>query len=44
MVDDHYRYIRLGVEWFLCESKMANCKSVGPEKDAMIDGMQWLAG
>ena len=35
MVNDHYWYTRLGIEWFLCGPVMANCKSGGPKR------MQW---
>ena len=35
--NDQYRCTRLGVEWFLCEPKMTNCESGGPNM------MQYLA-
>ena len=35
MVYEHYYYTKVGVEWFLCRPKMANCKSGGPKM------MQW---
>ena len=38
MVNDQCRCTRLGVEWFLCGPKVANCKSISPRR------MQWHAG
>ena len=32
MVKDHYWCTRPGVEWFLCEPTMADCKSGGPTR------------